>query len=206
MSSKNNEKKYVPPNKKIKKKGFGNKWKSISSDSNDDKGFRSSGNKWKSDSNDDKGFRSSGNKWKSDSNNETKFRNNRQNNFKKSEEKVTFDNSVNYHSGGERNKNFLLRRKEMRKKEFIIQDNGIIKDKQNSNNFKPEENKKMIFSTSSFRPYVKNKSNTFSSDHFNIPEKKETKMTDTEKNFILNYVNNLSDNEESISDNEDINQ
>ena len=65
------------------------------------------------------------------------------------------------------------------------------------------ENKKMSFSTSSFRPYVKNESNTFSSDHFNIPEKK---MTDTEKNFILNYVDNLSDNEENFSDNEDLDQ
>jgi len=174
-----NDKKYIPPHSA--KRGFGNKWKRIPRQVSEQNNFKINRRK-----------------------------NIRKNNYKE-EKKITFKHSE-IQKNKLPNKSFIERRKNLRKKEYIseknIKNNDIVEKEQiketeisKKNTFKPiKETKKMVFSTSSFAPYVNDKSYSLSSDHFNIPKDKEESLDEQEKNYILNYVNNLSDSENEEKD------
>lgn len=192
IMSSNNEKKYLTPNerKNKPKKGFGNKWKTIPTKINKRNNFRDYD----------------------------------ENNNKYSEKKKVSFNNYNSKKKSYGNKNFMHRRRENRKNEFIQKEYSPknVKNKVNDNQkitnnkdypkqeevFDKPKNSNMIFSTSSFRPYNKKKDN-FSKDHFIIPKKQKQEEPDTkpisesERNFILNYANNLAEQEEE-SENEEL--
>lgn len=178
-----NDKKYIPPHSV--KRGFGKKWKRIPSQVCEQQNFKMDQRK-----------------------------NIRKNNYKE-ENKITFKHSE-IHENRIPNKSFIERRRNLRKKEYIaekiIKTNDIVEKKQikekeisKKNTFKSiKTTEKMVFSTSSFTPYVNNKSESLSSDYFNIPKDKEEPLDEQEKNYILNYVNNMSDSEDGEQDNTEL--